>query len=339
MHSNILIVGPAWVGDMVMAQSLFKLLKQRANDCNIDVVAPAWTISLLSRMPEINRSFNAPFTHLKFEFLKHYELAKQLRPQQYDQVILLPNTFKSAISPWLAGIKKRTGWRGEHRYFALNDLRHLDKTRYPLMIERFMALGLEPNEPLPKPYPYPEFKISAESIATSLQQHQPICRGRPILAMCIGAEFGPAKQWPATYYAHVANEQLNAGWDIWLVGSKNDAMIAEEIMTLTENRCDNLAGRVGLAETIDLLTLVTGVLTNDSGLMHVAAALNKPVIVLYGSTSPEFTPPLTDNATILKLNMDCQPCFKRTCSFGHYHCLVHLKPERVLSVISQWSIE
>jgi len=324
---------------MVMAQSLFKLLKQRSANCNIDVVAPTWTISLLSRMPEVHRSFNAPFTHLKFEFLKHYELAKQLRPHHYDQVIILPNSFKSALSPWLAGIKKRTGWRGEHRYFALNDLRHLDKTRYPLMIERFMALGLAPNDPLPKPYPYPEFKISDQSVDASLRQHKPVWRGRPILAMCIGAEYGPAKQWPAEYYAHVANEQLNSGWDIWLIGSKNDTDIAEKIMALTENRCDNLAGRVGLAETIDLLTLVAGVLTNDSGLMHIAAALNKPVIVLYGSTSPEFTPPLSNNATILKLNMDCQPCFQRTCSFGHYHCLVNLKPESVLSAISQWSSE
>lgn len=322
-----------------MAQSLFKLLKQKSADCTIDVAAPDWTISLLSRMPEVNRSIDAPFAHRKFELRKRYEFAKTLRQYHYDQAIILPGSFKSALSPWLAGIKKRTGWRGEQRYGVLNDLRPLDKTRYPLMIERYMALGLAPNEPLPKPYPYPEFKISSESIETSLHHHKPIYRGRPILAMCIGAEYGPAKQWPAEYYAHVANEQLHSGWDIWLIGSKNDAVIAEKIMVLTENRCDNLAGRVGLAETIDLLTLVAGVLTNDSGLMHIAAALNKPVIVLYGSTSPQFTPPLSNNATILKVDMACQPCFKRTCSFGHYHCLVHLKPERVLSAISQWRID
>jgi heptosyltransferase-2 len=335
---RILIIGPAWVGDMVMAQCLFKLLKKRYPHVLIDVLAPAWTFSLLKRMPEVANSIEMPLGHGEFNIVKRYQLAQTLRTIRYDEAIVLPNSFKAALIPWFAKIPKRTGWVGEYRYFLLNDVRKLDKKRYPLMIEQFMALGLPKDEPLPTPYLYPEFEVSLESQQATLAKHQPIWRDRPVLALCAGAEFGPAKRWPEEYYASLANQKLAEGFDIWLFGSPKDKPVVDKIMALTNNACENLAGRLQLFESIDLLSLVSGVVSNDSGLMHVAAALQKPVIALYGSTSPQFTPPLSDKATVLKLDLPCQPCFERTCPLTHFRCMRNLEPARVLSVMATWGI-
>jgi heptosyltransferase-2 len=335
-NPHILIIGPAWVGDMVMAQSLFRLIKERQPTAVIDVLAPAWTFSLLTRMPEVAEAIEMPITHGQLALGTRYTLAKKLKQRAYDQAIVLPNSFKSALIPWLARIPRRTGWVGECRYGILNDVRRLDKQRYPLMIEQFMALGLPNNEKLTKPYSYPAFLIPAANQHAVLAKHDPIWRGRPILALCAGAAFGPAKRWPANYYAKVANQKISEGWDVWLFGSQKDKAVTDEIMQLTDDACENLAGRLELAETIDLMSLVSGVVTNDSGLLHVAAALQKPIIALYGSTSPAFTPPLSDHATVLKLDLPCQPCFARECPLGHHLCMRDLRPELVLSVISSW---
>lgn len=336
MTNKILVIGPSWVGDMVMAQSLLKLIKQQYKDASIDVLAPAWTFSVLGRMAEVSQAIEIPIKHGELKLGERFRLAKMLRARGYDQAIVLPNSFKSALIPWLAGIPKRTGWVGEFRYLFLNDARKLDKKRYPLMIEQFMALGLPAKAELPKPYPLPEFEISVAAQDAVLARYKPIWRGKPILAICPGAAFGPSKRWPEEYFAQVANEKIAQGWDVWIFGSKDDRLITEKVMSLTQNRCENIPGEVGLAETIDLLSLVSGVLTNDSGLMHVASALKKPVAVVYGSTSPTFTPPLSEKASVLKLDLPCQPCFARTCPLGHHRCMQDLKPERVLQAIEKW---
>jgi heptosyltransferase-2 len=334
---RILIIGPAWVGDMVMSQSLFRLLKQQNPNAVIDVLAPEWTFSLIKCMPEISAAIPLPITHGELKLGVRYQLAQQLRKQNYDQAIVLQNSFKSALIPWLAGISVRTGWRGEWRYGLLNDLRKLDKKTYPLMIEQFMALGLPANAPLPKPYLYPLFTVTKEQQEAVLAKHKPIWRGKPVLALSAGAEFGPSKRWPEEYYAEVAKQKLAEGWDIWLFGSPKDRAITDRVQELTNHQCENLAGRLELAESIQLLSLTSGLITNDSGLMHVAAALNKPLIAIYGSTSPAFTPPLSDKSQVLKLNLDCQPCFERECPLKHHRCMRDLTPPMVIAAMSSWS--
>lgn len=335
--NNILIVGPAWVGDMVMAQCLFKLLKQKQPDASIDVLAPAWSLPLLTRMPEIRNTIIMPLGHGRLGLRERYRLGKTLRKHAYDQAILLPNSWKSALIPWFARIPKRTGWRGEMRYFLLNDLRILDKKRYPLMIERFMALGLMPNEAIPRDYPIPALQISAESQAKALQKHQLNPPTTRILALCPGAEFGPAKRWPEEYYAAVANAKLDEGWQVWIFGSPKDNEVALRIMELTRERCVNLAGRTSLEEAIDLLALSTSVVTNDSGLLHISAALNKPLVAIYGPTTTSFTPPLNSQAQTLSLKLDCQPCFQRTCPLKHHRCMRDLPSAQVLEVLQTCS--
>lgn len=334
MHNNILIVGPAWVGDMVMAQCLFKVLKAKQPAATIDVLAPEWSLPLLSRMPEVAASITMPIGHGRLALGERYRLAKSLRDKAYTEAIVLPNSFKSALIPWWAHIPKRTGWLGELRFGLLNDWRRLDPARYPLMIERFMALGLAPNTPLPKPYPIPELHASLTAQADALTKYQ-LTTTQPVLALCPGAEFGPAKRWPASHFADIANQKLNEGWQVWIFGSPKDKPVADEIMALTDQRCIHLAGRTRLDEAIDLLALASLVVSNDSGLMHIAAALQRPLVALYGPTSAQFTPPLHPKAKMLTLKLPCQPCFKRECPLKHQQCMRDLQPNKVLNAMTE----
>lgn len=335
MNKKILIVGPAWVGDMVMAQSLFKLLKSNDPQVEIDVLAPAWSAPLLARMPEVASFVVMPLGHGQLGLRERFQLGKSLGNKRYDQAILLPNSFKSALVPFFAAIPKRTGWIGECRYFVLNDARRLDEKRYPLMIERFMALGLEPDAALPAVYPVPELLISRATQEKTLANYQLSFPVKPVLALCPGAEFGPAKRWPEEYYVEVANQKLNEGWDVWLFGSPKDMPVAETIMSLTQQRCVNFTGKTRLEEAVDLLALATAVVSNDSGLMHIAAALQKPLVAVYGPTSAGFTPPLNQDAKVLTLKIECQPCFQRECPLKHHRCMKELTPRSVIETLSQ----
>ncbi len=335
---RILVIGPSWVGDTVMSQGLLRFIKQQNPQVSIDVLAPAWTFPLLARMQEVSQAIEIPITHGELKLLTRFRIAQALRKNKYDQAIVLPNSFKSALIPFLAGIPKRTGWLGEWRYGLLNDARPMDRKRYPLMIEQYMALGLERDQPLPADYPLPAFIVSKDSVNAVLQKHQLDATSKPIIALCAGAEFGPSKRWPEEYYGKIANTMLERGFAVWLFGSGKDKPVVDNVMQLTNNRAENLAGKLALFETIDLLSCVSGVVSNDSGLLHVTAALGKPLIAIYGSTSPDFTPPLAKNATVLKLALECQPCFQRVCPLVHHRCMRDLTPEMVLAHIDRWGI-
>lgn len=330
-HYKYLIVGPAWVGDMVMAQTLFILLKQRQPQCVIDVLAPEWSRPLLARMPEVNKAISLPIGHGKLALAKRYAIAKSLRGEHYDEAILLPNSFKSALIPFFANIPKRTGWLGEYRYLLLNNIHYLHPKKWPLMVQRFMQLALQRNEQLPGSLPKPRLQVNQQDVMAAIEKYHLQVEGETILALCPGAEFGEAKRWPAEHYASIANEKLKQGWQVWLLGSKKDAPVAQSIQSATQNRCVDLTGKTSLADAIDLLSLATLVVSNDSGLMHIASSLNKKLIVVYGSTSPMFTPPLCDQVRILNLELSCSPCFKRVCPLGHTNCLQNLTPDLVLN--------
>ncbi len=335
MNNRILVIGPTWVGDMVMAQSLFKLLKSNSPDVEIDVLAPAWSLPLLARMPEVSASHIMPLGHGQLGLRERYRIGKSLREKKYTQAIVLPNSFKSALIPFFANIPQRTGWRRELRGLILNDVRTLDKKKYPLMIEQFMALGLPKNAPLPLVHPLPKLAISLTAQSATLQKYQLSNPVRPVLAICPGAEFGPAKRWPENYYADVANQKLNAGWDVWIFGSPKDVPVAETIMNLTQQRCISFAGKTRLEEAVDLLALAAAVVSNDSGLMHIAAALDKPLVAVYGPTSAAFTPPLNKSAKVLTLQLECQPCFQRECPLKHHRCMKELTPQGVINTLAE----
>lgn len=336
---RILVVGPSWVGDMVMAQTLFAELRRRDPDCRIDVLAPDWSRPLLERMAEVHQPLSLPFGHGDVRLRERRQFGRDLRGQ-YDQAILLPNTFKSALIPWWADISRRTGWRGEMRYGLLNDLRVLDEDRYPLMVQRFVALAHERDAPVPQRENLtpPELRVDT-SAAERARSDLGLKRNLPILGLCPGAEFGPSKRWPEQYYAAAATERLKQGWQVWIFGSPNDREVAETIRAQVperqRQRVHILAGETTLAEAVDLLAGVDAVISNDSGLMHIAAALNRPLVAVYGSSSPGFTPPLHPDSEIVRLDLDCSPCFQRECPLVHHNCMQQLEPAMVTAALQR----
>lgn len=334
-----LIIGPSWVGDMVMAQSLFKALNKQSPSSSIDVLAPAWSRPILERMPEVNKAIDMPLGHGRFGWSERRQLGHSLRSQAYDHAIVLPNSWKSALIPWFAKIPVRTGWLGELRYGLLNDIRKLQKDVLPLMVQRFVALAYAQGshyEVEPDQCPAPLLMVDQSNKSALLSQFS-LTQDRPVLVLCPGAEFGPAKQWPAAHYAVLAEAVVEQGWQVWLMGSAADADIASEIRAKAGKLAEihNLCGKTSLEQAIDLMSLADQVVSNDSGLMHIASALNRPLVALYGATSPQFTPPLSVAAKVLSIDVDCGPCFKRECPFGHHRCMRDLPPEKVIKTIVQ----
>ena len=331
MH-RILVVGPSWIGDMVLAQPLFKLLHRRHPGLALDVLAPQWTLPLLQRMPEVRHAIPNPFDHGDLKLIERRRLGAGLAAEGYDQAIVLPNSFKSALVPFFAGIPLRTGYLGELRWGLLNDARRLDERALPLMVERFAALAGAAGEPLERPLPPAHLKID-DNVRLAVLHKLALEPRRPVVVLCPGAEYGPAKRWPAKHFAELAQRLGSRGFEVWLVGSAKDAALGTEIAALSGDSCLNLCGKTTLGEAVDLLAAAQLVISNDSGLMHVAAALAKPLVALYGSSSPAFTPPLSRSARILKLDLPCSPCFERVCPLGHFNCMMQLTPERVLEAV------
>lgn len=335
---KILIIGPSWVGDMVMAQSLFIALKQQQPDCEIHVLAPPWCRTLLEHMPEVAGSLEMTVGHGELGLGKRRDIAKKLKAQGFDQAIVLPSSFKSALIPWFAGIPKRTGWRGEARSWLLNDCRVLDKEAFPLMVQRFVALAYPEGQHLPAKLPRPSLSVEHSGLA-AIRNKFFLDAERPVMILCPGAEFGEAKKWPAQSYAAIASSWLGENGQVWIMGSAKDSEDAEAILASVDSalasHCADLTGKTSLAEAIDLMSCANRVISNDSGLMHIAAALKRPLVVVYGSTSPAFTPPLADNVGIVSLALDCSPCFERTCPLGHTNCLRQLHPALVEQALNK----
>lgn len=341
---NILVIAPSWVGDMMMSHSLYQQLKQNYPNCEIDVMAPDWCRPLLSRMPEVRKAISMPIGHGAFRLCERYQLGKNLQ-NQYDLAIVLPNSLKSAFIPFFAKIKQRRGWKGEMRFGFLNDIR-TNKNDYPKMVQRYVALAFEkgqiPNaENLPISYPY--LQVNAEQVEQTKQHFAKqfeYAENRPAIAFCPGAEFGPAKRYPHYHYAAVAEKLIEQGYSIQLFGSKKDEPVGEEIRTALPEKlqryCLNLAGQTDLNQAVDLISDCVAVVSNDSGLMHIAAALGRPLVALYGPTSPEYTPPLSEKAVIIRLiEGGLIKIRKGESAEGYHQSLIDIQPEMVLEKLTE----
>ncbi len=325
---KILVIAPSWVGDSMMIHPMLVRLKQRHPDCLIDVLAPSWTEDLLRQMPEVHETITNKFPHGALQLAARIGLGMQLRDRQYDQAIVLPNSLKSALVPFFAGIPLRTGFTGEMRYGFLNDVRKLDKHALPLMVERFAQLAESPKEAIARPLPEPRLQISREKSQPVLDKLS-LNLNKPVAVFCPGAEYGPAKRWPIPYFAELAQRLQQQGYVIWIIGSSKDQEIGDKIVALGNLSTRNLCGSTDLADAVALLSVASLVVSNDSGLMHIAAALDRPMLALYGSSSPGFTPPLSRQAQILKIDISCSPCFKRECPLKHFKCMKNLTPKMV----------
>jgi len=332
--TRFLIVGPSWVGDMVMAQALFKTLKHQEPESVIDVLAPAWSVPVIDRMPEVRRGIGLPTGHGEFALGKRRALGHSLRAEGYDRALVLPRSFKSALVPWFAGVPSRTGFRGEMRFGLLNDIRSLDKSVLDQTVKRFVALGLAADE-LPQVIPRPELTIDAGNQQRLIESHN-LSMSQPVVAMMPGASYGPAKCWPLEYYAELAERLVSEGVSVWVLGASGDHAAGEQIAA-GNDQIRNLCGETRLEDTVDLLALCKTAVTNDSGLMHVAAAAGIHVVAMYGSSTPAYTPALTAKKSIHYLELECSPCFKRECPLGHLNCLNDISVDAVFRAVVQHS--
>lgn len=336
-NNQVLIVGPSWIGDMVMAHSLFKLLCNIDKHVEITVLAPAWSRALLERMPEVKRSIELPFAHGELKIRQRRKFARQLKGQ-FDTVIILPNSFKSALIPFFAGISERIGWQGEFRNLLLTDCRKLEPTSYPLMVQRFIALGLEAGVELDFEIPKPKL-VSNRRDAIRTVESLGLNYTKRVLIICPGAEFGESKQWPESHYARLCKLAIQDNWQVWIIGSDKDRLVARKIRRQLEvkikDSCSDITGQTSLGQAIDLMSLASMVVSNDSGLMHIAAAVGSPVVALYGSTSPDFTPPLAERVKSVTTEISCRPCFQRSCPLGHKRCLTEISADRVYIELNQ----
>ena len=337
---KIFVVGPSWVGDMMMSQSLYRTLKALHPAATIDVMAPAWCRPLLEKMPEVNQAIPMPLGHGALAIGERRRLGKQLKENGYTHAYVLPNSFKSALVPFFADIPKRTGWRGEMRYGLLNDLRPLDKDAFPLMIERYVALAYDKQKvqkatDLPQPLLWPKLAVADNDITTTLNAFS-LPTQRPAIGFCPGAEFGPAKRWPHYHYAALAQKLITEqGYQVFLFGSQKDKEAGDEIKQMltpqAREACFNLAGETSLEQAVNLLASCKAVVSNDSGLMHIAAALDRPLVALYGPSSPDFTPPLSHKARIIRLITGYHKIRKGDAEQGYHQSLIDIQPEQVFA--------
>ena len=340
---KILVIGPSWVGDMMMSQSLYRTLKARYPEAIIDVMAPAWCRPLLSRMPEVNEAIPMPLGHGALEIGERRKLGLSLRDRRYDRAYVLPNSFKSALVPFFANIPQRTGWRGEMRYGLLNDARVLDKAAWPLMVERYVALAydkgvMQSARDLPQPLLWPRLQVS-EAEKQQMRATFRLSDERPVIGFCPGAEFGPAKRWPHYHYAALAEKLIAQGYQIALFGSAKDNDAGNQIIAALPKEqqpwCRNLAGETALEQAVVLIAACEAVVSNDSGLMHIAAALDRPLVALYGPSSPDFTPPLSHKARVIRLITGYHKVRKGEGEQGYHQSLIDITPEQVNDELSR----
>jgi len=327
---KILVVAPSWIGDTILAQPLLSLLKRNNPAARIEVLAADWSAPLLERMAGVDAVIGNPFKHGEFKFGARRALGRRLASADYSHAYVLPNSWKSALIPFFAGIPRRIGYQGENRYLLLNERHRLDVARHPQLVQRYAALA----GPLPAVLPQPRLSSTPEQQQIARRALNLPLDAAPVI-FCPGAEYGPAKRWPAQHFAALARLVATPQNPVWLIGSDKDTVVGDEIAAAAGGAALNLCGRSTLEQAIDLIAGARCVVSNDSGLMHVAAALARPLVALYGSSSPGYTPPLSPRATIVSRNLSCSPCFKRECPLGHFDCMNGITPQQVADMMQQ----
>lgn len=334
--TKILIIAPNWIGDAVMTEPLITKLKEIHNNCLIDVLATPWVASVMRAIPAVNNVIAADLKHGSLQWAERKIIAKKLQTEKYSHAYILPNSFKSALIPWMANIPNRMGYRGEFRWGLVNQtLDNPSRSQRPPMSTHYFALSKVSCLKTPEP----NLSLSPEVLTATSEKLQALKKHQRLFVICPGAEYGPAKQWPTEHFAELARElaSKNAENLILILGSKKESHLGNSISKLS-NHSDqviNWCGETSLDEAIACISLANSVVSNDSGLMHIAAAFKRPQVAIFGSSDPRHTPPLSSEAKVHWLHLECSPCFKRVCPLGHSKCLVDITPSEVLNSVNQ----
>ena len=329
---RVLVIAPSWVGDAILSEPLIARLRAAGIERPIDVIVPPWCGPVYARMRGIGRIIDNPAAHGRLAWRARRALGVSLRAAAYTHAYVLPNTWKSALVPYFARIRHRIGYVGEARYGLLTDARRLDRRTLPQLVARYAALA--PPQLAASDVGAPRLVANDDNIRAAMVALR-LSIAQPVAILCPGAEFGPAKRWPAEHFAALARRLASDGYAIWVLGSPNDrAAAAALVAALPASAAGviDLTGRTDLGTAIDLLSIASLVVSNDSGLMHAAAAVGAPLVALFGSSSPAYTPPLSPTARIAKIDIACSPCFKRECPLGHFRCMRDLSPELVYNL-------
>ena len=325
-----LIVAPNWIGDAVMAQPLLALLRAASPHSPIDALCPPHIAPVFRAMAEVSEVIESPNVHGRLDLGARWRLGRALRARRYARAYVLPNSAKSALAPWFAGIPQRIGHRGENRWLLLNRMHDAGDAKHRPMVEHYAQLAFDPRQPLPG-------KVSDPRLARdparehAVRERFGFPEGSPLIVLCPGAEYGPAKRWPTRHFASLASLAA-AEWPeatLVLLGSAKDRPLATEIVALSGQPLRNLCGETSLDEAMAILSQAAGVVSNDSGLMHVTAAFNRPLVAVFGSSDPRHTPPRSPRARVEWLKLECSPCFERECPLGHTDCLNRISPAAV----------
>ena len=329
---RLLVMGPSCLAELVMAQSLFITLKQREPEATLGVVAPAWSQPIMARMPEVDEVWSSGLRYDEFDIRSSCELAAKLKGR-YDRAIVLPHSWKAALIPFLARIPERIGFLGKQRYGVLNERRRLDNLVLDQTVKRFVSLGLPEDEVSTGQFaiPSPRLTIDRDNLVNLRIAHQ--LSSRPAIGLMPATQCGSAQQWPPANFHQLAERLVSDGYEVRIFGDPKDQVVGDAIAQGLLHT-HNLFGKTDLADAVDLLADCRQVVTNDSGLMHVAAAVGTRVHAVYGSSSPACTPPLTANAQIHYQPLEGSPCFQRECPLGHTNCLKNLDVESVYTAVS-----
>lgn len=327
-----LVIAPQWVGDAVMATPMMASLAQAGP---LDVVCLPHLADLFQGMPFIRRVLPMAFARGRLQWFERRRQALGLIDAHYQQAIVCPNSWKAALLPWFANIPQRTGLVGEWRYGLLNDIRRPKASPDQLSVNQPALYASLADDAIAAD------ALRLQQAPLLLAQPAEQRPNKPQLALCPGAEFGPAKQWPVTHYAKLAGEWLTAGGQVVVLGGPKDRGIGEAIVLALKSSpqqgknqsddCRMRAGQTSLAQAMTELAQSALVVSNDSGLMHVAAALGRPCLGLYGSTSEARTPAFGLNWAPLSISLPCRPCYDRQCRLGTTACLQELGPSRVIA--------
>jgi heptosyltransferase-2 len=326
----ILLVPYMWIGDFVRCHTVVRLLRARFPDSPIDVLTTTMVAPLLDYMPGVRKGIVCDLPRKRLALSQHRALAARLSREGYGRALVMPRTWKSALAPFLAGIPERTGFAGEARFGLLNDVRWGERA-LPRMIDRCAALVLPKGAALPADYPLPQLEVPDAEI-TAWRQRLGLGAGRLIAAFAPGV-VGPSKRWPASCYAQAAKRLVDEGFAVWVVGGPGETALAAEIAAGSD-RVRDLTG-ADLRNAILALAAADVAISNDSGLLHVAAALGTPSIGIFGPTSPWHWAPLNPLAAVIETatSVTCRPCHKPTCRYGHHRCMREIPPERVVAAI------